>query len=896
MSAAIPTPVATYRVQFGPGFGLDDAVELVPYLKSLGVSTLYASPIFRARSGSEHGYDVVDPTAVSPELGGRAAFDRLIDALNRHSLDLMLDIAPNHMAAHEENPWWRDALARGPHSRWSHFFDIDWRSPDADLRGKVLLPILGEPPAEAIRSGALRLEASGRAFALRYHDRTLPLRPESQLRLRRARGSLASSELTREILDEQFYRLERFATGQRRVNYRRFFQINELVGLRQEDERVFAATHALVGSLIERGAVGALRVDHIDGLFDPLGYLNRLRRIARRAAGSRSARPVAIVVEKILGQDERLRPDWPVEGTTGYEFGAALNRVFIDSEGFERIERDFQRRLVRPVSFEEVLIERKRRMILTSFSSELRALARRLERLDRLAGGDCEPRELSRGLIEFTIRLPVYRTYVRRGRATDADRRYIRRALDGARLEAPRFAGAYRRLEALARELSGAPTPLALEFWMKWQQFTGPIVAKGLEDTTHYVYCPLVSLNEVGAEPRLNGDGLEAFHRFNRRRIERGDRGLSATATHDSKRGEDARARLNALSEMPEVWSAALDRWSAWNARHQSVVRGRPAPDALTQTFIYQNLLAVWPAEAVNPARFRRRFREFTIKAIREAQRRTSWIDPDPEYEEAVTSFTDALLDASPGDPFIEDFLLLLRPIAFLGVLNSLSQTLLKIVSPGSPDFYQGTELWNLTLVDPDNRRRVDFEKRRRLLQALDDSLDAAEGGRAADPVSLPRLAGRLLRSWRDGRVKLFALSRALRVRARRPRLFLEGEYLPLEVSGGRSRNLCALARRLPGRPSRERRSEDDWAVALAPRFMHGSVEADAPPLGESVWRDTEATLPPGAPIHWTDAFTGRDVDAARGRLPVADALGAFTLALLLPRARLGPSARSEGR
>jgi (1->4)-alpha-D-glucan 1-alpha-D-glucosylmutase len=840
-------PLATYRLQFNSGFTFDSARRIAPYLAELGISDIYASPILKARKGSPHGYDVVDATALNPELGSDDDFNALHEELQRNELGLLLDVVPNHMAASSENAWWMSVLENGPRSRFMHYFDVD-------ANPKVLLPILGRPYGEVLEAQEIKLGFDRDGFFFTYYEHRLPLAPESyRLILREVADSSPSVELHEiaqseeaaanskflketiwriyeqdagfraaldaevvkiignvdrldALLDAQWYRLAYWRIASEKINYRRFFDVTDLVGVRVENPEVFEARNRRTLELIAEGKVTGLRIDHIDGLYDPIGHMKKMQ--SRLAGGQQSTsgdEPFYIVVEKILTDDEQLPREFPVSGTTGYDFLSTLNNLFVDGAGLAKLDEFYRSFTGVTRTFADIEYERKKQVIHELFSGEMRRLGKHLSGLamaDRNAR-DFSPAELALALTEVTACLEVYRTYIRDEEVSEADREIILRALacarerSGASLDPRLFTFLERVLLVDPPVYAAAQHDQWLAFVMRWQQFTGRVMAKGVEDTAFYNYNRLLTLNEVGGDPgrEPERDGLEEFHRRNERIARDWPDTLNATSTHDTKRSQDARARISVLSEIPEQWAAAVSRWSKMNAP----LRKNGVPDPNVELLIYQNLLGVWPIEGD-------RFRLFLEKASREAKTHTSWIAPNMEYEHALQSFGDALLTS---EDFRRSFTRLQKRVAYHGFLNALSQLVLKIASPGVPDFYQGTELWDFSLVDPDNRRPVDYEKRMSLLREVRD----------ANPSEL-------LRRWPDGRIKLFVTWKALQLRKR----FAQANYRPV-----RGERVCAFMR------------GDDIAVAV-PRFtVSGKSNLDLPGRWRNVF--TNETFEGGDPF-----------------------------------------------
>jgi (1->4)-alpha-D-glucan 1-alpha-D-glucosylmutase len=813
---------ATYRVQCSRDIGIPDLTRLVLYLDGLGVTALYLSPIFAARPGSEHGYDVIDPTRLNPELGSAADFEALAAALESRGMGLVLDIVPNHMLATIENPWWADLLARGRDSQWASYFDIDWTDD-----GKIVLPVLGTSLREALDAGDLLVESGDDAAKLRYHDDTFPL----------AAGT--DTDDVERALGRQHYTLEYWRDAY--PNYRRFFDVNTLVGLHQEVPLVFEATHSLVRDLLGKTPVAALRIDHIDGLRDPAQYLDRLARLVD---------DTPLMVEKILSGDEQIPEMWPVAGETGYQFLNITNNLFVDPDGLDALRDAYVSVTGRDASFADTVYESKSQVARQLFPGELAGLVRDLAAL----APEHDAGALENALVGLAAAFPVYRTYVDASGITEYDHDIVTAAVADAR----RRGNAGQALDVLKRvlllDVPDDQRDVALQFVQRWQQFTGPLAAKGLEDTALYRHNLLLSMNEVGADPRGPAPtAIHAFHDYNRQRLATSPRGLNATATHDTKRGEDVRARLNVLSELAGEWTAAHQRWSEMNRPLVREVDGASAPDANVETLLYQTLVGAWPVEEADVPAFRQRLRDYLFKAIRESKERTSWLEPNDVYERAVLDFADSLFDSQH---FLDDFLPFQRRVAELAVTNSLAQTLLKVASPGVPDVYQGAELWDLNLVDPDNRRPVDFDHRARLLDGL----------ASAQPD--PAFFRDLLDSWQDARIKLYVLSRALVFRRDHAALFAEGDYLPLDTTGAHADRVISFARQ----------HNNGWAVAAVPRLTAG---LGFPPLRD-LWKDTAVHLPPDAPASWRDALTGgEDVSARDGYLPAAALFAHLPVALL---------------
>ncbi|MCX7512193.1 malto-oligosyltrehalose synthase [Frateuria sp. STR12] len=801
-------PRALARLQFHPGFTLDDAADRVGYYADLGVSHLYASPLFTARPGSSHGYDVIDYHHVNPELGGEPALRRLVGRLRAHRMGLVLDIVPNHMFAGPGNAWWIDVLRHGRASRYATYFDIDWRSPDPLVRGHVLLPILGKPYAQALRDGDIRLARDGEGFALRVHDNPLPLSPATVEALRGAgqpAAVLAAHDAACEpgfrqlhaLLEQQHYRLALWKLANDMVDYRRFFDINELAGLRMDRTRVFEDAHALVFRLYAEGLVDGLRVDHVDGLADPHRYCRQLRHRLRRLQGQRPADaprgPAYVVVEKILAEDERLRPDWRMDGTTGYEFMDQVGALLHDGAGEGMLTELWQAISGERADFAAVARAARRQIVVDSFEAELDRTARSLFDAAR---ADVDTRDVSlpairRVLVELLVHFPVYRTYAG-GLGRDAvDEAVFQQAYSRARRHV-RIED--RELLADVAAWLGGQAPRGLppgrvrqarERAMRiFQQATSPMAAKAVEDTACYRYGRLLSRNEVGADPGHLALDIPSFHALCAERARDCPHNLLATATHDHKRGEDARARLAVLSQAAVVphWASTVTRWRERNAPLRLPVDDAPAPSAADEYMLYQTLVGAWPLtlapdDSAGLDAFLERIAQWQRKAVREAKRSTRWSLPNEPYEDACEAFLAALL--APGNDFAGELHAFVQRIAAAGAANSLLQTTLRLTTPGVPDTYQGTEFWDFSLVDPDNRRPVDFDARTR---ALADVPPWRE----------------LVRGWHDGGLKQRVVRELLQLRMRHPDVFARGGYRALAVDQPNDR-LLAFERGLDG-------------------------------------------------------------------------------------------------
>jgi (1->4)-alpha-D-glucan 1-alpha-D-glucosylmutase len=908
-------PSATYRIQFTPAFRFEHAERVAPYLSRLGITDLYASPVFSARKGSGHGYDVTDPTRINPELGGEAGLDRLIRSVRDLGMGWIQDIVPNHMAFDGANPRLADIFEKGEASRYYRFFDIDWDHPV--LKGRLIAPFLGKPYREALEAGEIRLVCEPSGFGVRYGDFRFPLRlnsyetvssaifgsapedggefgelcrrlgeavdnetadslkaalwklraadPETGRRLdeglrivneRRAEAGRAPA--LDGILERQVFQFEYWKSAGTLLNYRRFFAIGELISVAVEREPVFEDLHRLIVGLCESGRVNGLRVDHIDGLYDPGTYLNRLRsRIGDRY----------LVVEKILGRAEALPSEWPVQGTSGYEFLTLLNGLYCERSNEFRFRSLYRRFTGEKVRLGHLIAHKKRLIMDRYFHGDIDNLVRFLT-----GGGlmerypDIMEEGMKKAVIEAIACFPVYRTYIGPQGIGEADRAFIQSAIQKSRTLNSHLNREFDLLEKvlLLQHEEGADDAQKdrwLRFVMRFQQLTGPLMAKGFEDTALYLYNRLLSLNEVGGHPSIFGTSVSQWHNWCGNRIRNWPLGMNATATHDTKRGEDARARINVLSEMPGEWEVKIGEWHRLALPRRRRVRRRLVPGRSEEYVLYQTLIGVCPFGSDGTGLLGDRLKEYFIKAAREAKVHTEWIQPDALYESAMTRFIDDLLSEGTENGFLKSFIPFQKKVAFFGILNSLSQTLIKITAPGVPDFYQGTELWDFSLVDPDNRRPVDFAERDRLLGEIEKRRTADRFGLLDD----------LWTGREDGRIKLYLIHEGLKARRSNRALFEAGGYLPARVRGSQRRHVLAYARR----------HEDAWAVTVAPRFAARLVGEGERPVGRGVWKDATLTLPPGAPRVWRDVLTGEKI-VWNGRLEMGDLLTRFPAALLI--------------
>lgn len=929
MSARIPR--ATYRLQLHALFTFQDARRVLDYLQRLGVSDVYTSPPFQAVSGSTHGYNLVSYEALSPELGGEAAFADLARDLRKRGMGVIVDFVPNHMGiANGENPMWEDVLENGESSRFADFFDIEWHPQKRSLEGKVLLPTLGDQYGRVLERGELKLVRRGGRVFLAYFERRFPVSPrtltpilkravelsglpeddwdrlelesiatqarnlpgaetsnpdaraerarEKEVLRRRLRDLANRSEAVASALDgalaewnapegieklderirDQNYRLALWRVATEEINYRRFFDINDLAAIRMEVPQVFEAAHALLLRLLEGGLVTGVRLDHTDGLYDPLGYFRALQeRRAQQTGEEARTLPLYLLAEKILESGEVLPERWPIHGTTGYDFLAQLNGLWVNPDAAEDMTAIYRRFTGESAPFHEMVYEGKRLIMRASLSSEIAVLS---ERLERLAEADRRSRDftlasLRDAIVELIASFPVYRTYVRPdGSRERADNTHIDRAVRAAKRRnrdlSPAvfdFLGDVLKLRVTEDTQEEAFTDFALKF----QQVTGPVTAKGVEDTAFYRYNRLVSLNEVGGDPAIFGTPLDAFHKDGARRASKWPHAMLATSTHDTKRGEDTRARISVLSEIPDTWMAYLSTWGRVARSYARDLDGERGPDLNDEYLFYQTVLGSWPLDG-NFDGYAERIVDYLLKAIRESKRHTSWTNQNGDYEGSIAEFARGMLG---NEEFSRGMAELHARLSPYGAQNGLSSALIKLTAPGVPDTYQGSEVWNQSLVDPDNRREVDYARLGALLSRI-------ERGRGT-----PAFARGLLDTFQDGAVKLFVTHAALQARREHEALFRDGDYRPL----GAGEHAVAFARTL-GRKV---------AVTVAPRFALTLTKERHPWAVGEVWGEGELPVPVGGA--YTNVLTGETLKASRGKtLKLREVLRGFPLALLL--------------
>ncbi len=987
-------PGATYRLQFNYHFTFRNAARIIPYLHDIGFTDIYASPYFRARQGSLHGYDIVDHNALNPEVGTEEDYQAMIEELRRHGMGQLLDIVPNHMCIEcSGNRWWMDVLENGRTSPYAKYFDIDWSPVKRELLNKVLIPILGDQYGRALEQQELRLVFEEGAFFVYYFDHKFPIVPKSydfilrqhlqelQDRLteehqdiaellsiitalkhlpsyietdpatieernrekevikRRlntlyhesadvkahinsnlrifngTKGDPESFDLLDELMNQQIYRLSHWRVATEEINYRRFFDINGLGAIRMENPAVFTASHAFIFRLVENGSVTGLRVDHPDGLYDPLDYFHRLQRgcFVHQILGRENSqaddpppatdkllatereleeqynrvflenpayKPFYIVGEKILTKSERMPADWPIFSTTGYVFMNSVNGIFVDGEQAKAFDGIYEKFIREKINFQNVIFEKKKLVMQVAMASEVNMLGRYLNDLSEKNRHtrDFTLNSLRSVIVEVVASFPVYRTYINSPHVNERDRQYVEFAVSRAKRRNPAINESvfdFLKDVLLLRfpeVFSDQDKSEWLDFVMRFQQFTGPVMAKGFEDTALSAYNRFVSLNEVGGMPDRFGTPLETFHGQNMERIKSWPHALIATATHDTKRSEDVRARINVLSEIPHEWGKKVRTWALLNRKKKGAIDSDKVPDRNDEYLLYQTLIGVWPVEMPQGGaydRFVQRIKDYMLKEAREAKVNTSWINSNKTYEDALLSFIDAILASPQDNEFLDDLLPFQRMVSHYGMFNSLSQTLLKIAAPGVPDFYQGTDLWDFSLVDPDNRRPVDYDKRITMLADLKDLMK-----RTPAPV----LCEELTQTKEDGRIKLYLVYKALNFRRTHSPVFEEGEYVALDADAIRSGNICAF----------ERRAEQTAVLVAVPRFLTRITPgAGTLPYGRAVWQDSSLILPDIEPgTRYRNVFSDQVISVLNTKtgkrgLRLSEVFSRFPVALL---------------
>lgn len=870
-------PVSTYRIQFHKDFSLKDFEKIIPYLQKLGVSTLYASPIFTATPGSTHGYDVVNPHEINPEVGTEKQLKSISKKLQKEGIGWLQDIVPNHMAYNQHNGWLMDVLEKGQHSKYAAFFDVAWNS--QLYHGRIMVPFLGSPLEEVLEKKELQVAYEEPRLVLKYYDNAYPLHLRSYIAILKAgkketpasveqllkqldqlhkvedadklaeqwhefqlqftallkdagtksyvmdaiKAVNKDGELLRQITEDQAYRLCHWQETEHQINFRRFFTVNSLICLNIQDEEVFEQYHQYIKQLLDDGTIQGLRLDHVDGLYDPTQYMNRLRELI----GDNTH----ITVEKILEPGEELPRQWPIQGNTGYDFLSLVNNLLTNGKNKEAFTQFYQELVDDSTSIHEQIREKKEFILYHRMAGELDNLYHlflELELADKKTLADTKPEELKAAIGEFLIQCPVYRYYGNQLPLDKEEVAAVQDILSRVRQKKTALAPAVAVLESvlLQKPAEGKAdyNQRALRFYQRCMQFTGPLMAKGVEDTLMYTYNRFAGHNEVGDSPESFGMSAEEFHAAMQERQQHWPLSLNATSSHDTKRGEDVRARLNVLSDLPDDWLVQVQEWQGvnWGLKQNG------APDANDEYLIYQTLAGAYPMPEQGEDNFDNRLQEYLQKAMREAKRHSNWSTPNEEYERATKDFASRLLDKKR--PFWKDFQKFHKKLVDFGIVNSLAQLVLKFTCPGVPDVYQGTELWDLSLVDPDNRRAVSYEERQRLLEELENWEKDQE-----------ELLSGLWSKRSGGQIKLWLIHQLLQQRKEQQELFEKGQYIPLQVEGKHKEHVFAFARRF----------KQDWCVVAVPLHLASLGKQQKKDIQSIDWKDTRVLLTGEAPADW---------------------------------------------
>lgn len=905
-------PTSTYRLQLSAKFTLKHVQQLIPYLKDLGISTIYASPFFTARAGSEHGYDVTNPLQINPEIGTLEEFRQIAQTLKENNMSWLQDIVPNHMAFDASNAWLMDVLEKGPQSEFYTFFDIDFKNPE--FEGQVMVPFLGEPQAKVLEQKQLKIGFGENGFTISYFDNVYPASLESYPYLVSRLQKMIDSEEDKPGLDEQLSKIEEFSKVEKvdaeewknlksalyqyisrqpalqdklnqlleeissspekmqkvlamqqyklsfwkdsmqQINYRRFFTVNDLICLRMERQEVFNYYHQFIKQLCDEKLVQGLRVDHVDGLFDPDTYLERLRALV--------GEDIYLIVEKILEGEENIPVYWPIQGNSGYDFLAWVGNLYTSPGGKEKLSKVYKRLVptAASVEYEKMVLENKLFMLRTRMQGELKNLLRVLQQRELIPSNDPEDKWL-KALEMMLVSFPVYRIYGNRFPLSKEALEVVNKAFAKAGERAPESREQLQHLRSIFEATTNEPEEQVnnkLYFVMRCQQFTGPLAAKGVEDTTFYNFSRLISLNEVGNSPDIFHLKPEEFHERMKYKVEAAPHSINGTATHDTKRGEDGRMRLNVLSELSDEWDNLAYRW----LEKSRLLSPEASPNDVY--FLLQTIIGVMPHDIAINDTLVQRIQDYIQKALREAKKRSNWADPREEYEQKVKQLAKKLLQQD--QEFLTEFRKFFESISYYGSIYSLCQTLLKLACPGVPDIYQGTEFWDLSLVDPDNRRPVDYDLRLKYLQEM----------RQAEQQNIPQLHNQLLTKTEDARIKLYLMYKGLSVRNNMQELFKFGNYIPLTVKGKKQEHVFAFARNY----------QQQWCIVVVPLLLANLVQKGTPPLGKHIWADTAIVLPDNAPQTWKGVFRKDESLKLEKTIPLATILDTFPVALLTATAQ----------
>ena len=966
-------PDCTYRLQFNQNFTFRNAAELIPYLKELGISHCYASPLLCARENSTHGYDIINHNAFNPSLGSKEDFYYFVNQLRKNDMGLIVDIVPNHMGISKENHWWMDVLENGPASEYSEYFDIDWEPLKPELKNKVLVPVLGEHYGNILASGQLKFKFSRNTgkIIIYYYEHEFPVNPSSYagilsyreevlasrlgssnpdfleyksiitefknlpanteknpelLRERKRETDIALKRLSKicqsnyvieefikenlydfqpkpedpvshvrmhNLLEEQAYRLAYWRVSSDEINYRRFFDVNDLAGISVEIPAVFTNTHRFIFELIEQRQIDGLRIDHPDGLFNPAQYFYRLQEEAARRLGisfnpaeetlcGNDRLPIYVVVEKILAPFERLPENWAVSGSVGYEFLNAVNNLFICKDNDKKLSKIYSKFINNTIDFHEMVVECKKLIMKSSLTGELNVLSNYINKISEsyYISRDYTLNSLRNALEEIIAHFPVYRTYISEKDKTSKDIDYIKWAVGAAKKRSfstdPAIFDFIEKIliaEFEDNKESSAYQEI-LKFAMKFQQYTGPLMAKGLEDTSFYRYNRLISINEVGGEPANFGLSVYEFHQQNIARFNYCPHNMLNSSTHDTKRSEDVRARISVLSEIPELWQKKVNRWSQLNKMKKSRVDKSFYPDKNDEYLFYQTLIGIWPGKFLDKDELDamiNRIEQYMLKAIREAKNHTSWLNINQAYEDAICNFIRRVLTSPEKHPFWKEFISFQQEIILRGYLNSISQCVLKFTCPGVPDIYQGNELFDFSLVDPDNRRPVNYQHSQHMLDQVKSLIHLNLENKNIEPTQFHSI----LMPLESGAMKIFITAATLKFRNAHSDLFKYGNYIPLQTEGEKAENIVAFIRKYKG----------EAIIVIVPRLMYSLVSKDnILPVSSDLWKDTKVIIPEEYKhYNWSNIYTKEyiadlEVDILAGKLlnilPVAVIFG----------------------
>ncbi len=836
-------PVATYRIQFHKEFNFDQLKEILPYLKKLGIGTLYASPVFEAVPGSTHGYDGLNPHKINPEIGTIDQLRNISNDLRNDGIGWLQDIVPNHMGFHSKNEWLMDVLENGKESRYAKFFDIDWNE-------KIMIPFLGASINDAIANDELKIDTIDGKKVIRYYDSYYPINKSTN-----------ENDNISEIIEQQHYRLCSWKETDSKINYRRFFTINSLICLNIHDEEVFEDYHKVIKSLVDDGILTGLRIDHIDGLYDPTKYLDDLRQL--------SGEETHITVEKILQPKENLPANWNAQGNTGYDFLALVNNLFTKKDSKQSFTEFYQHLTGDLKPLELQVQEKKSQILYNHMQGELDNLYRLFKSSNIVNKKDFasfRQDELKEAIAEFLIQCPVYRYYGNQLPLNDEEAGQVQKIFDKIRAQ---NSDLKRAINLLEQAILNSPhhsdsetKKRATHFYQRCMQFTGPLMAKGVEDTLMYTYNRFIAHNEVGDQPSSFGISINDFNNAMIERQQQWPFSLNATSTHDTKRGEDVRARLNVLSDIPETWFEKIIEWQQFNSDIKGIV------DANDEYFIYQSLVGSYPFPEESAEDFESRINEYLQKALREAKTHSNWTEPNEEYETAVKNFISKLLNKDSA--FWKSFKQFQQQIVDYGIINSLSQLILKFTCPGVPDVYQGCEGWDLSFVDPDNRRPVDYQQRSTWLDEVD---------------ILPKDGEQFNVLWKEkysGKIKLWLTKELFQLRKLYPELFSQGEYISLQTEGAYKDNIIAFARKF-------RKNIYIVAVPLHTASICNNQSSDPAAID---WKDTRIILPTEVDAEWDDIFTQTE-EKYKGEIRIQEA---FTkMPFLIWKGKQAEKERSAG-